>query len=34
MKELLNETGAGVRKLLVKGMKMMDEIFEGKYADA
>ena len=34
MKELLNESGAGVRMVLVKGVKMMEAIFEGEYADA
>ena len=34
MKELLSESGAGVRMVLVKGVKMMEAIFEGEYADA
>ena len=34
MKKLLNESGAGVRMVLVKGVKMMEAIFEGEYADA
>ena len=34
MKKLLSESGAGVRMVLVKGVKMMEAIFEGEYADA
>ena len=34
MRELLNESGGGVRMVLVKGVKMMEAIFEGEYADA
>ena len=33
MKKLLNESGTGVRMVLVKGVKMMEAIFEGEYAD-
>ena len=34
IKNLLSESGAGVRMVLVKGVKMMEAIFEGEYADA
>ena len=33
IKNLLSESGAGVRMVLVKGVKMMEAIFEGEYAD-